>query len=154
MTLEFRSPSSVQSKRKHRGQSAGINHTFALVCSISAMFPFSEINFEVSAQSDGFYYGALCEPSDFVLGPLPPSLPSPPSALPLLVSILCFHGTRIPLPPLEISSSSLKVPSLCTLHIPVQIPHMRVNAVLVFLNLVSFVKITSISNHFPENNMI
>lgn len=80
--------------------------------------------------------------------------PPQPSALLLLVSILCFHDTRIPLPPLEISSSSLQVPSLSTLHIPVQIPHMRVSAVLVFLNLVSFVKITSISNHFPENNMI
>lgn len=64
LTLEFRSPSSVQPKRKHWGWSTGINHTFALACFISVLFPFSEINFKVSAQSDGFYDGALCESLD------------------------------------------------------------------------------------------
>lgn len=97
MTLEFRSPSSVQPKRKHRGQSAGINHTFALVCSLSAMFPFTEINFKVSAQSDGFYYGALCESSDFVLFHLPPSLPSPAlcSSAAGVHSLLSWHTNSI-----------------------------------------------------------
>lgn len=154
LTLEFRSPSSVQPKQKHWGQSTGINHTFALACFISALFPFSEINFKVSAQSDGFYDGALCESLDFVLICLPPSLPSPSlcSSAAGVRSLLSVHTDSI--------ASSwdffllLKVPSLSTLHTSVHIPHTRGSAVLVFLNLISFIKITSISNHFPENNMI